>query len=63
MEATNTVYNIKEAARELKVSVPFMYEIAKSKGFPSIRLGNRIVIPVDKFNEWLNKQCEDKVNG
>ena len=31
------------------------YALVKQKGFPRIRVGNRIVIPCDLFNEWVAK--------
>ena len=52
-----------EAARvaaQMGISLPKAYELVKSEGFPSIRIGTRILIPVDAFREWLiiasNKQ-------
>ena len=35
------------------ISLPKAYELVKSPGFPSIRIGTRILIPVDAFREWL----------
>ena len=29
------------------------YELVKTPGFPVIRIGTRILIPVDAFKEWL----------
>jgi predicted DNA-binding transcriptional regulator AlpA len=31
------------------------YALVKKNGFPSISVGNRIVIPADLFNDWVNK--------
>ena len=33
------------------------YELAHSEGFPVLKVGNRIVIPRDKFLLWIEKQC------
>ena len=49
-KATMTV---RELAAQLGVSLPLAYELAKSPGFPSIRIGARILIPIDAFREWL----------
>ena len=42
------------------ISLPKAYELVKSEDFPSVRIGTRILIPVDAFREWLiiasNKQ-------
>ena len=34
------------------------YELARSEGFPALRIGTRIVIPKDKLQEWVDKQTE-----
>ena len=26
------------------------------KGFPSLRIGNRIVVPKEKFQQWVEEQ-------
>lgn len=30
------------------------YELLNSQGFPAIRLGRRMVVPRDRFLEWLD---------
>ena len=34
------------------------YELVKQPGFPVLRIGTRILIPVDSFNAWLNRKAE-----
>lgn len=54
--------NVPELAKMLGVSRPVAYELTKREGFPAIRIGERrIIIPVDKLNEWLAREAE-KVN-
>ncbi len=38
------------------VSIGLVYELMKSDGFPSIRIGNRYIVPKEKFIEWIEKQ-------
>lgn len=45
--------SVKELAGQLGISMPKAYELVKQPGFPSIRVGGRILIPVDAFKEWL----------
>lgn len=35
------------------------YELVKRDDFPSIRIGRRIVIPVDALREWLKKEAKN----
>ena len=50
--------SVPEMAAALGISRAGAYELARSEGFPVLRIGNRIVIPKDKLQEWVNKQTE-----
>lgn len=50
--------SVPEMAAALGISRAGAYELARSEGFPALRIGNRIVIPKDKLQEWVNKQTE-----
>ncbi len=40
------------------ISLPKAYELVKQPGFPTIRVGARILIPVGAFNRWLESQSQ-----
>lgn len=48
-----TTMSVQELSAQMGISLPKAYELAKSEGFQSIRIGRRILIPVDAFREWL----------
>lgn len=50
--------SVPEMAAAMGISRAGAYELARSKGFPALRIGTRIVIPKDKLQEWVNKQTE-----
>lgn len=50
--------SVPEMATALGISRVGAYELARSKGFPALRIGTRIVIPKDKLQEWVDKQTE-----
>ena len=50
--------SVPEMAAALGISRAGAYELARSEGFPALRIGNRIVIPKDKLQEWVDKQIE-----
>lgn len=58
MEAIRKTYNVEEAAKVLGISRPKMYDLAHARGFPAIFIGRRIVIPVEKFHQWLDDEAE-----
>ena len=47
-----------ETAAVLRISKSKVYELARTKSFPAIRIGNRVVIPRDKLIQWMNAQAE-----
>lgn len=55
-----TTMSVQELSAMLGISMPKAYELVKQPGFPFIRVGARILIPIDAFKEWLiitsNKQ-------
>lgn len=40
------------------ISRTSVYELIHEKGFPYIRLGKKIVVPKDKFTEWIAAHTE-----
>ena len=47
---------VPEAAEVLGISRAGAYELARSVGFPSMRIGSRILVPKEKFIRWINEQ-------
>lgn len=52
------ILSVPEMVAALGISRAGAYELARSEGFPALRIGNRIVIPKDKLQEWEDKQTE-----
>lgn len=46
----------KEAAQMLGVSLPTMYELVHIDGFPSIRVGKKILVSVEGLRNWVNER-------
>jgi len=57
-EVESKTYSVREAAKVLGISLPKVYDLCHAKGFPAIRIGNRIVIPKDRLHQWLDDQLE-----
>ena len=45
--------SVQELARQMGISLPKAYELVKQPDFPTLRVGNRILIPVEGFHAWL----------
>ena len=47
--------NAQMVAMVLGVSPSSGYELLREKDFPSLRIGNRIVVPKEDFIRWVEK--------
>ena len=48
--------SVPEVAAVLGISRAGAYELVRSEGFPTLKIGSRIVVPKEKFIEWVNAQ-------
>ncbi len=53
---TKLTMSVDEMATAIGISRPKAYELAHSDGFPVIRIGRRIRIPVTELEKWLERQ-------
>lgn len=47
-----------QVAEVLGISKTSAYELVHSDDFPSITIGKRLIIPKDKFIEWIKTKTE-----
>lgn len=50
--------NAEVVGKVLGVSISSTYELMREKDFPSIRIGSRLIVPKEKFADWVDKQSE-----
>ena len=55
-----TTMSIQELSAEMGISLPKAYELVKAPGFPILRIGRRILIPVVAYKEWLIKNVSSE---
>ena len=48
--------NAEMVAKVLGISISSAYELMHETGFPALRIGNRIVVPKEKFRRWVDAQ-------
>ena len=48
--------NAKMVAQVLGVSISPAYELLNDPGFPTLRVGSRMVVPKEKFIQWAEGQ-------
>ena len=49
--------SVPQLAAVLNISRSGAYALVRSEGFPSLKIGSRIVIPKDKLQNWINENC------
>ena len=47
--------NAETVAKLLGISPSSGYELMHQKGFPVLRIGNRMVVPKEKFRKWAEE--------
>ena len=47
-----------EVAEVLGISRAGAYDLVRSDGFPHLKLGTRILVPKDKFIQWIDDHTE-----
>ena len=50
--------NAEILAKVLGVSRASAYELMHEKGFPSVRIGSRLIVPKEKFIAWIEAHFE-----
>ena len=48
--------SVPEVASVLGISRAGAYELVKSKGFPAMTIGSRIIVPRDKLIAWIDEK-------
>ena len=48
-----TTMSVQELSAQMGISLPKAYELGKEPGFPTIRIGAKILIPIEAYKEWL----------
>ena len=54
--------SVKELANQLSISKPKAYELVNAKGFPVVKIGNRIVIPIRQLETWLEENTKNQID-
>lgn len=54
-----TTMSVQELSMQMGISLPKAYELTRTPGFPVIRIGTRILIPIEAYKDWLMKQTNE----
>ena len=51
--------SVPEVAAVLGISRAGAYELVRSDGFPALKIGGRIVVPKEKFIQWIDEKTAE----
>ena len=49
--------NAETVAKLLGISISSSCELMHEKGFPSLRIGSRLIVPKEKFRAWVEESA------
>ena len=52
---------VMEIAEVLRISRAGAYDLVRTEGFPALKIGSRIVIPKEKFIQWMDENTGKQI--
>lgn len=52
--------SLTECAAMMGIGRSKMHELARADGFPTVKVGRRVLVPVDALKAWLNEQVANE---
>lgn len=59
METKNTL-TVAELSKYLQIGRKTAYELVNSTGFPSFRIGKKILVNVDALQDWIQQNIQKR---
>lgn len=59
MKMERSTMSVQELSAQMGISLPKAYELTRTSGFPMLRIGTRILIPVEGFRKWLDEHSSN----
>ncbi len=53
--------NAETVANVLGIAMSSVYELMKEKDFPALRVGNRLIVPKEKFMAWVEMKTGKEI--
>lgn len=57
------VLSVPEAGKRLGCGRSLAYELARTGRIPTIRLGRKLVVPREAFEQWMAEQAQKSLEG
>lgn len=53
--------NAETVADLLGISISSSYELMHEEDFPSVRIGSRLIVPKEKFRQWVEEKAGGRI--
>ena len=53
--------SVPQLAAVLNISRSSAYALVRSDGFPSLKIGSRIVVPKDRLLAWVDRKVSERI--
>lgn len=63
MNNERATMTVKETAAFIGVSLPTAYELAHSNGFPSFKIGTKLLVDRAGLADWMKQQQQKHMEG
>lgn len=60
METRKEYITVNELAVKLGVSRPMAYKLIHAEGFPMMKLGKKVLIPLDGLDSWIKARMHEQ---
>ena len=60
-EELPVILTVPQVAKVLSISRAGAYELAHSRNFPAMLIGNRIVVPKDRLIAWVDQKVTERI--
>lgn len=61
MDERKLAMTMDEVAKELQISRPTAYDLARSDNFPALKVGRRVIVPRVEFERWLSMSAINRL--
>lgn len=60
-ETESKVFNVKDLQRVLGIGRDTAYALMRNKSFPAIKIGNRYIVEIGMFEQWLKRSAGKEI--
>jgi len=60
MSNEKLMLSVSELGKYLGIGRTLAYQLSRSEGFPTLKIGKRVLIPFEGLKNWVNTKAEER---